>query len=95
MMQNKYKTRWIVVEHYYGKFNDTQVIAGAGNINDACYICDAFMSLNKGRPFSYKVEKVDDAYFELFDNPIQENYLTGKTNDFTKYLKGVSAIKGE
>lgn len=93
MMQNKYKTRWIVVEHYYGKFDDTQVIAGTGNIYDACHICDALISLNKGRPFSYKVEKIDDAYFELFDNPIQENILTGEIKDLTKYLKGVSAIK--
>lgn len=94
MMQNrnKYKTRWIIYEHYFGKFDDTQVLAGTGNIQDACYICDALLLLHKGRPFSYKVEKVDSAYIELFDNPIQENPLTGKINDFNKYLKGVSAL---
>ena len=24
MMQNNYKTRWIVIEYYYGKFNDNR-----------------------------------------------------------------------
>ena len=42
MMQNNYKTRWIVIEYYYGKFNDKRVIAATESIEDACRICDGY-----------------------------------------------------
>ena len=92
MMQNNYKTRWSVIEYYYGTFNDKRVIAATESIEDACRICDGYLYLNHGRPFTYKIEKIADTYVDYLDNPIRRNILLDETIDFTRYLNGVDAL---
>lgn len=92
MENNTYKARWVIIERYYGKFDYERIIGGTDNILDAGTICDAFLKLNKGRPFNYRVKKIDDSYQEINDNLIYENVLVSKKVDLSIYLNGIDAL---
>ena len=92
MKKSKNYCRWVVEESYYGKAYINRTIASTNTINDAVYICNAFLMLNHGRPFKYKVTRVDPLYIETYDNPIQENVFTGEKYDFTQFMEGVHCL---
>lgn len=84
-------TRWIVKEHYYGKWNSDKVVCGCRSVDDAAEIVDAFVLLHKGRPFEYSIEKITDDFIEVYD--ALEIDMLGEKADFRQYVKGIDCLE--
>lgn len=84
--------KWAVKERYFGVFESITTVCTCASLDDAANIIDCLVKSNEGRTKEFYAQKIDDENWDIMDEEIIMNPITGETKDLRPYKAGISCL---